>query len=67
LLRRDDLPDPKPGLVYYHGVVRNKEAYVDTHPLARRLADEGFAVAIPDAPGRPFADEAVAWLKRHLA
>jgi dipeptidyl aminopeptidase/acylaminoacyl peptidase len=51
LFHRQDLPGPKPGLVYYHGVVQNKEQYVDTHPLARRLADAGYVVAIPDAPG----------------
>jgi dipeptidyl aminopeptidase/acylaminoacyl peptidase len=70
LLRRADRPDPKPGLVYYHGVVQNKEAYVDTHPLARRLADEGFAVAIPDAPGhgeRPAGAGLIERLRRSLA
>jgi len=70
LLHRADLPAPKPGLVYYHGVVQNKEAYVDTHPLARRLADEGFAVAIPDAPGhgeRPAGATLVERLRQSLA
>jgi dipeptidyl aminopeptidase/acylaminoacyl peptidase len=70
LLQRTDLPGPKPGLLYYHGVVQNKEAYVDTHPLARRLADEGFAVAIPDAPGhgqRPAGATLVERLRQSLA
>jgi dienelactone hydrolase len=49
--QRADLAGPKPAAVYYHGVVQRKEAYVDTHPLARSLADAGFAVALPDAPG----------------
>jgi dihydrofolate reductase len=41
LYHRADLPGPKPGAVYYHGVVQNKEVYVAGHPLARRLADAG--------------------------
>jgi dienelactone hydrolase len=49
--QRADLPGPKPAVVYYHGVVQRKEVYVDSHPLARSLADLGFAVALPDAPG----------------
>jgi dienelactone hydrolase len=51
LFQRRDLPGPKPAVVYYHGVVQRKEDYLDTHPMARRLADAGFAVALPDAPG----------------
>src|SRR5690348_7547741 len=51
LFHRADLPGSKPGIVYYHGVTQNKEAYLDTHPMTRRLADVGFAVALPDAPG----------------
>ena len=51
LYERTDLPGPKPAVVYYHGVVQSKEAYLDTHPMARRLADAGFVVALPDAPG----------------
>lgn len=51
LYHRLDLRGPKPAVVYYHGVVQRKEAYLDTHPMARRLADAGFAVALPDAPG----------------
>lgn len=49
--RRTDLPGPKPAVVYYHGVTQRKEVYVDSHPLARQLADAGFVVALPDAPG----------------
>jgi dienelactone hydrolase len=49
--RRTDLPDPKPAVVYYHGVTQRKEIYVDSHPLARSLADAGIVVALPDAPG----------------
>ena len=49
--QRADLPDPKPAVVYYHGVTQRKEAYVDSHPLARTLADSGLVVALPDAPG----------------
>ena len=49
--QRADLPDPKPAVVYYHGVTQRKEVYVDSHPLARQLADAGFVVALPDAPG----------------
>ncbi|HEX5415854.1 MAG TPA: alpha/beta fold hydrolase [Chloroflexota bacterium] len=51
LYHRADLPGPKPAIVYYHGVVQSKETYVDSHGTARRLADAGFVVAIPDAPG----------------
>jgi dipeptidyl aminopeptidase/acylaminoacyl peptidase len=64
LFHRQDLPGPKPGLVYYHGVVQNKEQYVDTHPLARRLADEGYAVAIPDAPGHGARPEGAGLIER---
>ena len=49
--RRTDLPDPKPAVVYYHGVTQHKEVYVDSHPLARTLADAGIVMALPDAPG----------------
>src|SRR6266542_572536 len=48
---RTDLPNPKPAVVYYHGVVQRKETYLDSHPLARMLADAGIVVALPDAPG----------------
>src|SRR5579884_1203114 len=51
LFRRTELDGPRPAVVYYHGVSQSKEAYVDTHPTARRLADAGFVVAMPDAPG----------------
>src|SRR5687767_6226100 len=51
LYRRTDLPEPLPAVIYYHGVVQHKEAYVDTHPMARALADAGLVVALPDAPG----------------
>jgi dienelactone hydrolase len=51
LYHRLDLPLPKPAVIYYHGVVQRKEVYLDTHPMARRLADAGFVVALPDAPG----------------
>jgi uncharacterized protein len=70
LYHRADRPGPKPGLVYYHGVVQSKESYVDAHPLARRLADAGFAVAIPDAPGhgaRPASAGLVERLRASLA
>lgn len=53
--RRTDLPGPhprpQPAVVYYHGVTQRKEVYVDSHPLARSLADAGIVVALPDAPG----------------
>ncbi|GAA5005215.1 alpha/beta hydrolase family protein [Actinopolymorpha pittospori] len=48
---RQDLPGPKPVVIYYHGVSQEKETYVDTHPVARRLADAGCLVVLPDAPG----------------
>lgn len=70
LYHRADLPGPKPGIVYYHGVSQNKDAYVDTHPLARRLADAGYAVAIPDAPGhgaRPAGATLIDRLRQSLA
>jgi len=70
LLQRTDLPGPRPGIVYYHGVVQNKEAYIDTHLLARRLADAGYAVAIPDAPGhgtRPAGATLIGRLRQSLA
>lgn len=51
LFHRLDLPDPKPAVVFFHGVTMRKETYLDNHPLARRLADAGFVVALPDAPG----------------
>src|SRR5947207_15964825 len=51
LYHRADLPDLKPAVIYYHGVVQRKEVYLDSHPMARRLADAGFVVALPDAPG----------------
>jgi dienelactone hydrolase len=51
LYRRTDLPGPQPAVVYYHGVVQRKEAYVDSHPMARTVADAGLIVAMPDAPG----------------
>lgn len=50
LYHRVDLPGPKPAVVYYHGVTGRKEAHLDTS-LVRRLADAGFMVALPDAPG----------------
>jgi len=70
LYHRADLAGPKPALVYYHGVTQNKDAYVDSHPLARRLADAGFVVAIPDAPGhgeRPAGETLVERLRESLA
>jgi dienelactone hydrolase len=51
LFQRSDLPGSKPAVVYYHGVVQNKETYLDSHPTTRLLADNGFVVALPDAPG----------------
>lgn len=50
MYHRLDLPAPKPVVVYYHGVMGRKEGHLDG-PLARRLTDAGFAVALPDAPG----------------
>jgi dipeptidyl aminopeptidase/acylaminoacyl peptidase len=70
LYHRQDLPGPKPIAVYYHGVTQSKEAYVDTHPTARRLADLGFVVAIPDAPGhgeRPTGATLIERLRESLA
>ena len=51
LAYRTDLPGPKPAVVYYHGVAQAKEVYLDSHPMTRALADAGFVVALPDAPG----------------
>ena len=51
LYQRHDLAGPTPAVVYYPGVTQAKDGYVDTHPTARRLADRGFVVALPDAPG----------------
>jgi dienelactone hydrolase len=51
LYHRADLGGAKPAVVYYHGVTQRKEAYVDSHAMVRRLADSGFLVALPDAPG----------------
>jgi uncharacterized protein len=70
LYQRSDQAGQKPGLIYYHGVVQNKEGYVDAHPLARRLADAGFVVAIPDAPGhgaRPAGAGLIERLRASLA
>ncbi|MGH2460814.1 MAG: alpha/beta hydrolase family protein [Chloroflexota bacterium] len=70
LYHRLNLAGPKPAVVYYHGVTQSKDAYVDTHPLARRLADAGFVVAIPDAPGhgeRPSGATLIARLRESLA
>jgi dienelactone hydrolase len=64
LYQRSDLPGPRPGIVYYHGVVQNKEAYVDQTPLARRLCDAGFAVAIPDAAGHGERPEGATLIER---
>lgn len=67
--QRADLPGPKPAVVYYHGVVQRKEVYVDSHPLARSLADLGFFVLLPDAPGhgeRPAGVSVVERLRRSL-
>jgi dienelactone hydrolase len=67
--QRTDLPGPKPAVVYYHGVVQRKEVYVDSHSLARSLADAGFVVVLPDAPGhgeRPAGATVVARLRESL-
>jgi len=67
--QRADLPGPKPAVVYYHGVVQRKEVYIDWHPLARLLADAGFAVVLPDAPGhgeRPAGATVVERLRQSL-
>jgi dienelactone hydrolase len=69
LYQRTDLPGPKPAAVYYHGVVQAKESFLDAVPLARRLADAGFVVALPDAPGhgeRPAGATLVARLRESL-
>ncbi|MGH2369689.1 MAG: alpha/beta hydrolase family protein [Chloroflexota bacterium] len=69
LYHRVDVPGPKPAVVYYHGVVQRKEVYLDSHPLARRLVDTGFAVAVPDAPGhgeRPAGATLVERLRENL-
>jgi dipeptidyl aminopeptidase/acylaminoacyl peptidase len=70
IYHRADLPGPKPAVVYYHGVVQSKDSYLDSHPTARRLADAGFVVALPDAPGhgeRPAAATLSARLRESLA
>lgn len=67
---RQDQTGPKPVVIYYHGVNQNKEAYVDTHPVARQLADRGHLVVIPDAPGhgeRSTAAHLTERLQRSLA
>jgi dienelactone hydrolase len=67
--QRADLPSPKPAVVYYHGVVQRKEVYVDSHPIARGLADAGFLVVLPDAPGhgdRPAGATLVERLRQSL-
>jgi uncharacterized protein len=69
LYHRSDIAGPKPTVVYYHGVAQSKEAYVDSHPIARQLADLGMLVALPDAPGhgeRPSADGLVERLRDSL-
>jgi dienelactone hydrolase len=69
LYHRADLPGAKPVVVYYHGVVQRKEIYLDSHPMARRLADAGFVVALPDAPGhgeRPAGASVVERLRASL-
>jgi dienelactone hydrolase len=69
LYQRADLGGPKPAAVYYHGVVQRKDVYLDTHPMARRLADAGFVVALPDAPGhgeRPAGATVVERLRESL-
>lgn len=70
LYHRADVPGPKPAAVYHHGVTQTAESYVDSHPLARRLADAGFLVALPDAPGhglRPSSEGLVERLRASLA
>jgi uncharacterized protein len=69
LYHRADIGGPKPTVVYYHGVTQSKEGYVDSHPIARRLADAGMLVALPDAPGhgeRPSAAGLVDRLRHSL-
>jgi dienelactone hydrolase len=70
LYYRLDLTGRKPAVIYYHGVVQSKESYVDSHPIARRLADAGFVVALPDAPGhggRPTSGTLIERLRTSLA
>jgi dienelactone hydrolase len=69
LYHRLDLRGPKPAVVYYHGVTQAKHVYLDSHPTARLLADRGFVVALPDAPGhgeRPAAATLVERLRASL-
>lgn len=67
---RCDQPGPKPAVIYYHGVSQRKETSVDSQPAARRLADAGYLVALPDAPGhgdRPAGTTLAARLQQSLA
>lgn len=64
LYHRSDIDGPKPPVVYYHGVVQSKENYVDSHPIARQLADLGMLVALPDAPGHGERPSAVTLIER---
>lgn len=69
LYQRADLDGPKPAVVYYHGVVQSKDSYLDSHPMVRRLADAGFVVALPDAPGhgeRPAGTTLIGRLRESL-
>lgn len=68
MYHRLDLPLPKPAVLYYHGVMGRKEAHLDG-PLTRRLADAGFAMVLPDAPGhgeRPAASGLMDRLRESL-
>ena len=64
LYHRSDIAGPKPPVVYYHGVAQSKETYVDSHPIARQLADLGMLVALPDAPGHGDRPSAVKLIER---
>lgn len=61
---RQDLPGPKPAIIYYHGVAQRKEDYLDSHPMSRALADAGFVVVIPDAPGHGERESAGGLIER---
>mgnify|MGYP001167113032 CR=1 FL=1 len=61
---RRDLPGPKPAIIYYHGVAQRKEDYLDSHSMSRALADAGFMVVIPDAPGHGERESAGGLIER---
>jgi dipeptidyl aminopeptidase/acylaminoacyl peptidase len=50
LYQRLDLAGPKAAVIHYHGVKASKDTHVSLS-LIKSLADAGFLVALPDAPG----------------